>query len=337
MNLIIIALSIVAIITAFIDWRKGLLFVLIIGVLQDPFRKLSPNISSLFIIWSLSIFCFVFLAAFLKGETGKFKTLYLHSYGLKNLWSLWAFLLFLQFFHSFFRWNVIIPVIGSVEYIMPLFALLLGLGFAQTEKTIIRFVSYYIMIIVPAALTVYLSVWYGDQWSVLREIGSFVGNQLIIYDIHTALESYSGIFRTGEIASWHAATSVMFLLFLVQKKTSFTLRVVAMLLIFFLIGAIIYTGRRKMLMSIVIFFVLRTMLIAKIKGNLQNIFIPLLFLLLLGAAGLNWNYSLSSYNPYIQRGVTVFGATPERFRTAIDLFRSATSRSMGLGLGLRYW
>ena len=129
----------------------------------------------------------------------------------------------------------------------------MGVAYANSERRITTYLTAYVLIMVPAALTVYLSLEYSDQWPILRDIGSFVGGELIIYDQGAALESYAGIFRTGEIAAWHAATAAAFLIMLATRNPSLAFRIVAGLVVVALVGTIILTGRRKMLMALTIF------------------------------------------------------------------------------------
>ena len=103
-----------------------------------------------------------------------------------------------------------VPALGLIFYLGPVAALLLGVAcpVGAADRDILMV---YALVMAPAALTVYLSVEYSDQWPVLQDIGVFVGRQMIIYDVGAALESHPGVFRVGEIAAWHAATAATFL------------------------------------------------------------------------------------------------------------------------------
>jgi hypothetical protein len=191
----------------------------------------------------------------------------------------------------------------------------------------------YVVIMVPAALTVYLSLWYSESIPLLQEIGEFTGGRLMIYDVGTVLYSYPGVFRTGEIAAWHAATAASFLFILASMDRSTARRVIAGVLIVLLIGAILLTGRRKMLATLALFFSVQWALLALFRRGAVRQAIWVLVLGTLGAVGLSLLERGSTAGLYVQRGSTVFGDATERFGTAVQLMMSAINRSGGWGFG----
>jgi hypothetical protein len=162
------------------------------------------------------------------------------------------------------------------------------------------------------------------------------GTQIVIYDVGTILESYSGLLRVGELAAWHAGTSIMFLTILVARYPSLTFRALAVLLIAALVGAILLTGRRKMLMTIVIFFAFQWILLALLRRGLTKGTVTLLALVSSGTLV----FSLFGHEQrdteqalYAERGLTVFESVDDRLTTTKDLLSSALQRSGGIGLG----
>ena len=222
----VLFISAVVIFIAASDWRKGLLAILLIGVLQDVLRKLTPGVPSYYILWATAMYSFVFMFAFLNRSLPDYKILYLGDTRVRNIWIIFFVLIALQMSNALIRFGgAAVPVLGALFYLGPPLAMILGAAYLDREWRIRQFLVAYILIFLPVCLTVFLSQRFEDSWPVLREIGSFVGNELIIYDVGTVLQSYSGLLRVGEIASWHAATVAMFLTILALNSTSNAKRV----------------------------------------------------------------------------------------------------------------
>ena len=319
------------------DWRRGLLAILVIGVLQDVFRKLTPGVPGYYLVWGTAIFGMVVAVAYANGAVRRLRPLYLYDPRLKAAWGIYFLVVLAQAGHALVRWgNPQVPLLGLIFYLGPVVALLVGVAYANSERRITTYLTAYVLIMVPAALTVYLSLEYSDQWPVLRDIGTFAGGQLIIYDQGAAMESYAGIFRTGEIAAWHAATAAAFLIMLATRNPSLAFRIMTGLLVVALVGAIILTGRRKMLMALTIFLAVQWALLVFLRKGVTRQSLTLLVLGVVGSFAftlLDPHEQASESDLYLQRGVTVFGDVGGRFQTALSLLESAIARSSGIGLG----
>jgi hypothetical protein len=319
------------------DWRKGLLAILVLGVLQDVFRKLTPGVPAYYLLWTTAMFGVVFAAAYAGGAVRGLRPLFLRDARLKTAWGLFFLVVLAQAVHALARWgNPQVPVLGLLFYLGPVAALLLGAVYTRSERRIKTFLTAYVLIMAPAALTVYLSVDYAEQWPVLKDIGAFVGREMIIYDVGTALKSHPGLFRVGEIAAWHAATAAIFLIVLATGSPSLAFRILAGLLVVALVGAILLTGRRKMLMTLTLFLVAQWSLLALVRKGVTRQTVTLLVLGLLGSFALillDPQERSSQPALYLERGVTVFEETGERFQTSLDLLQSALIQSSGIGLG----
>src|SRR5262249_55441425 len=120
--------------------------------------------------------------------------------------------------------------------------------------------------------TVYLETVY--DWSVLHQ----VGENLIVYDkVMGAMHSFSEIFRSSEIAGWHAVTAACFVLLLAFSGRINPRRLLAaVILVSLLIGLGILTGRRKIIMEFVVFVSTYFILwVTFEKGSGKLIVIPL--------------------------------------------------------------
>jgi hypothetical protein len=319
------------------NWRRGLVAFLLIVVLQDVFRKLTPGAPSYFILWSAAMFGVVFLAAFRRGLIRNISALYLRDSRLKAAWQLFFWLIVLQAVHAFVRWgSPLISLLGLIFYLGPVAALLVGVAYARSTWWIDRFLLAYVVIMAPSALAVFLSVEFADQWPVLRDIGTFTGTQLIIYDVGTILQSHPGLFRVGEFAAFHAATCVAFLSLLAIRNPGLGWRVVMAALVVALVGVIILTGRRKMLMTLVIFFGFQWIILLLLRKGVTRVTVTMLTFAVAGTLAFvvfGQDDVETEKSLYVERGLTVFESLGERLQTATNLATSAWYRSGGIGVG----
>lgn len=332
MTALVLGITGLAVWIALSDFRRGLVVVLVLGVLQDVLRKLTPSAPPYFILWSMAIFAVVVVRAWAEGAVAPFHTLWLGQKPLQSLWGAFAIVLAAEALQSYLRWGPAIAFLGTIQYIVPLVAVLFGVGLASRQGSLQWFLRWYTRIMVPVGLTVFLSIWFVDAVPVLRDVGTFTGTELIIYDQGTVIQPLSGLLRTGEIAAWHAATAAVFLVILSHGRTSGRRKGWVTVLIALLMGAIIFTGRRKMLMALTIFAALQIVGSSALRSEKgRRWVVPLIIALSLAILPGVWLYN---ENVYFARGASVFTSVHERSGTALDLARSAFARAGFFGLGL---
>lgn len=331
---VVLALSFAATIIALLNWRHGIIAMLFIGVIQDPVRKLIPGAPPSYVLWAGCIFAMVAAFALLNRAVTSTRPLGLGSSSLANAWGLYFILIGLQAVNTFLRWGSFpVVVLGLIFYLAPVAALLVSIAYANSERQIIKFMKAYVWIMVPAVLTVYLSPDYADTWPVLRDVGTFIGRELVIYDIGRALKSHPGIFRVGEIAAWHAAMAVCFMVILMHGNKSRFHWVVAAIVIALLVGAIILTGRRKMIMALTIFLVTQWGLVSMYGRGAGRQALAVMLLGVVGSLAFVLLDDSEVVNPYLQRGGTVFEDSVGRIMLSYHLLESAFHRSEFFGLG----
>jgi len=113
------------------DFRKGLVVVFVLGVLQDVLRKLTPGAPPYFILWSMAVFAVVIVRAWAEGAIAPFHTLWLGQKPLQSLWGAFAIVLAAEAIQSYLRWGPAIAFLGAIQYIVPLVAVLFGAGMAS--------------------------------------------------------------------------------------------------------------------------------------------------------------------------------------------------------------
>src|SRR5262249_41664281 len=125
------------------------------------------------------------------------------------------------------------------------------LVFRQGEVRIHQFMKYYVACIILALTTVYLE-YAGYDWTVLGPVGT----NLRIYDrtIGALIVPHSGIFRSSEIAAWHAMTCACFVLLLTTlRKINVQTLLTAAIVVALLMAIAVLTGRRKAIVEVAVF------------------------------------------------------------------------------------
>jgi len=119
---------------AFFDWRMGLSACVLMGILQDPLRKLVPNEPGYFVVFIGVVFFAVICGAIL----GKTRLMPNAIQGWKaymgKSFSLYLLLVGLQAVHSFIRFGSPgITGIGLMNYLAPILAIVLAYQFAMRK------------------------------------------------------------------------------------------------------------------------------------------------------------------------------------------------------------
>ena len=328
MTEILLMLVAFAALLAFTNWRWGLSLFLVAGLLQDPARKLVPGQPVYFVLLAGAVFGAAWLGAGLSRVRLGPSVMEGWRRYMGTPFALFVALVLLQAFHSYARFgSVQMTGIGLMVWLAPVFAVVLAYQFAVRRglPALRRWMKLYVVLALLALSGVYLQ-YEGVEWPVLGE----VGKGLTIYDVGTVLKAYSGFFRSSEIAAWHTATAaaLLFILF-TGRRLNFLRLLAALALIGVLVALGILTGRRKMLVEVVIFLSLYFFLVAWFQRGAHRLAVGLA---VVGLAG--WfavvgfvdpdpgerpdtaNYQLAPgerYKGYAVRGSTVFQDAPERF------------------------
>lgn len=323
-------------IVGFGNWRNGILYLLVIGFLQDPIRKILPDVPVYTQIMVVVFLGILVLCAKQQNVRVRLSVIHGGDHRLGRAWNLFIFLVVVQCAHTYLWYgSSVLAGLGLINYLVPVAALMLGVEFADDPGWIDRFLRTYLWLAIPIGLTVYLSFYFQNDWDVLKSIGRLHGTPLLIFDkgVHQLLYSNSGIMRVGEIAAWHAGTAVMLLIMFATTDRRFRFRLLAGVAGMLLLGAIVLTGRRKMLMAIAIFlavFVLLLMLYWQ-KVNKIGTLIVILSVATVVYVWLQPEQRESIY--YAERGVSVFGDATTRLARAWDLLEWGYYRGGMFGLG----
>ena len=317
-----ISLLTVAVFWAIAEWRLVMLLCIATAILQDPLRKLVPNQPVIFVALVAAVFAAAWIGAWARGVPLGPNIILRRYRQFVMPFSALTLLIIVQACNSYLHFeNPMITGLGLLTYVLPLVAIVFAyqLISRQGEYCIKQFMKWYIVFISLALTTVYLETVY--DWPVLHQ----VGQNLILYDKEMgAMNSFSGIFRSSEIAGWHAVTAACFVTLLVfSGRTNLTRLLAAVIVVALLIGLGILTGRRKIIVEFVVF--VSTYFILWInfeKGSGKLIVIPLTVAAMVVyaslAVGLGEGDPLqpsresSMYSRYLARSEGVFQDVPTR-------------------------
>jgi hypothetical protein len=142
-----------------------------------------------------------------------------------------------------------------------------------------------------------------------------VGEGLIIYEETGILEAFNGIMRSPEVAAWHLGATAAFLIVLAISFKRTTLRWVTPMLVIGLMTVATFTGRRKVLITVVAFAAVYFLLLMyyRQRTGMRAMLVSLVAGALLMGGSLVMAPAASTVDPYVSRGKTVFADAGERF------------------------
>lgn len=327
MTQLTIALLLMAGLLTMLDWRKGLMMCVLIGIAQDPLRKLAPGQPLFYVVLVGVVFGIAWIRAALVGVRLGPSVIHGWRQNLKVPFSLFVALVLAQAMHSFVRYgSAYMAGIGLLVWLAPIPAVVLAYQYAVRRGVlgVRHWMLLYILVALLSLSGVYFE-YMGFQWRTLGEIGE----GQIIYDFGTALKAYSGFFRASEIAAWHTAAIACFVFMLSVGKRATAMRaVLALGMIAVLVSLGILTGRRKMLVEITIFISAYLFLIAWLQRGMARLAMAVLAAGAIGYVAIvgfvapdlvHSSYSKSMYvenanriEGYAARGQSVFADLPKR-------------------------
>jgi hypothetical protein len=292
----------------------ALSFVILIGFFQDPIRKIISGEPVLMTVMVGVVLACMSLRLALDSKNSIFEPFYGWSAHIAAPLNVYLCVLFLQGVHSFVRYgSLVLTGLGAIFYLAPLVAIVVG--YFQFRQ--FKVVKGFLYIFSALAFTVCLSV-LASYLGVQSDLFGEVGAGLIIYDQGTILKAYSGLMRSSEIASWHMGACVCFIIILVVDKGVSLQLFIALAAVVFLLSAIVLTGRRKMLLQIVIFAAMYFPVLRYYQRRLSSRFISIAAIALLLLLSAYWfipSFEGTEYDLYLARGASVFGDAGERFTT----------------------
>jgi hypothetical protein len=350
LNQLTIMLVSVACALAVINWRHGLALCAVVGVLQDPLRKLAPGQPVYYVVLVGIVFGAAWIRAALQRVPLGPSVIHGWRNSLRTPFTVFAVVVLAQALHSFARYGSFkLTGIGLLVWLAPVPAVLLAYQFAVSRglPALRKWMLLYIGVALVGLSGVYLE-YAGYSGRLLGEIGE----GQTIYDVGTILKAHSGFFRASEIAAWHTAAVACFVFILSLGKRPTVLRVAgALIIVGLLVSLGLLTGRRKMLVEITIFISVYLFLFAWVEKGMLRL---AMMVLAMGVAGYiafagfmapdlaskahARQYSAGEYTGfegYAERGRSVLADLPGRVRDlGVNPVVSALDEFGWLGAGL---
>jgi len=299
------------------DWKRGLWICILVGFLQDPVRKLIPGEPVMVTISVGGILLLTAIIAMLRNIS--ISPLQMHEWTNRLSVPFGAFLLILIFqcFHTWIRYeNLLLACVGFISYLTPFITMVLAYRAAlERPDYIVKLLKFYTAASLVVSATIYFE-YLGMDWQVLGE----VGKGIVIYDLGTAFRGMTGLMRSPDIAAWHMATAIGFFVILVLTVGRSRNVVIGGLIVLAILGAGILTGRRKIILQVLIFLsVYWVLLVAFSRGSrrLGGLAIMLAILgyaLLLGAER-GGSQDSAFFDLYVERGKTAFEDVEDRVQS----------------------
>jgi len=194
-----------AVTVAITDWRRGVLMLVLTGVLQDPARKLTAGTPFIMTMSVVVIYAAILLAtqARLQGALADF------THRFAAVWAAFGLTIFFIVLaalnglmtNGVSLWKV--PVASLFIYLAPLPAVLIGYLYVDREETLFRFLTFYSVVTSFALVGTLLEYLRVDS----RALGMVAQTgDYIRFLPGMQIRMLSGFYRGPDIMAWHAAT-----------------------------------------------------------------------------------------------------------------------------------
>lgn len=200
----------VAAILAWNNWRRGVLLLIVIGTLQDPIRKLTPEAPAILAIASLPVWLAMVVGAY-RSDPGLWRRFArahpqpARAMGLFVLCLIPPVLLVMSY--GIAAWRM--ALLGSFAYVAPLATVVLGFSTLRQPaglRRLLLFHAAYTTILLAGAWLEFLGVFPASPILGTSALGfTWVRTR---YGAE-ALSLIAGVYRSPDLMAWHAAMLVM--------------------------------------------------------------------------------------------------------------------------------
>jgi hypothetical protein len=329
-----IVLGFFALCLSFVNLRYGMVGILLVGCFQDPVRKLTPGQPVVIVVSVLVIFGVALLGAVVRGVRLQSGTIAVLKKRMNK--PLGFFVLFLGLSVTLAvakTGNVMVAGIGLMSYFAPFPAILLGHAFLRKPKQLLDFIQWYVILVCLMLSGVYLYL-SGVELKILEPVGEW----LDVYTSYGASHLLPGFFRSSENAAWHGSAGIcLTLMTMVSGRQSIGKRWTSGLVVAYLFGAVLLTGRRKALAEVIVFLTAYAALLFFLhRGAIRVVQVAGVTIVggILGLQiGLFQSIRSTAANPYLERGQSVFSEGIKRITDGIQSFGYVIARNGLLGSG----
>lgn len=205
MILLFAGFMLLAVTVALADWRRGWLLALLVAVLQDPTRKMTPGTP---VALTMSVVILYFVVLF-SAQKQLQQGIAEFSSRISRVWNAAAMMVFFivlaaangLFTYGMEHWKV--PALSLFIYCAPLPAVILGFIYVQREEQIVDFLKFYAVVTTVALIGTPLE-YIGVKNAAIGLVG--MPESYVRHLPGLQIKVLSGFYRAPDIMGWHAAT-----------------------------------------------------------------------------------------------------------------------------------
>ena len=191
------------------DWRRGVLLGIVVGLLQDPVRKLTPGTPAIMAVSSFPVWIAV-LVRLRLSEPGAWRRLRQDWPRVARRMIIFVFLLLpaaaMAFQYGLGAWRLV--VIGLMGYVAPLVGVVMGYSYtrspAELRTLMVRYCAL-ASLFMTGSLIEYAGL--APAWPAVGT--ETLGVHWVRYAGGGVFDLISGFFRSPDLMGWHAAALVM--------------------------------------------------------------------------------------------------------------------------------
>jgi len=315
------------------DWKRGLLVAIAIGFLQDIIRKMMPG-QPIYMVLLFVPFLIAAVSMALRKDLGINPRKLLPTNDLLIAMYIYVAVVVIQILVGYlYTGSGRIAALGVIAYLFPIAGILFAIAYVRFEPHFVTLFHFYAVAAALMSIGVYLRV-QGVDWVLVDS----VGEGLFIYPpTGGRVELPSGFFRSPETAAWHCTTAALIITTLMVAKLWRFPAFVGIFMILLLVGAMLLTGRRKMIVEFAIFgVVFMGLLIYQGRSTLKFLFLGVVSVgIVVLIDSLLWAGSKEDiFVPYVARNTLLVDEIINRLQVMlVDSFQWAHARAGWFGLG----
>lgn len=235
-----------------VDWRRGWLLALIVGVLQDPARKLTPGTPVVMTFSVLAVYAVILFSAqqTLQRNLGDLARRYGRIYLTGGIVLVFLILAAINGLATFGIDNWKVPVLSFIIYLMPIPAVTFGYSYLDSEERLFGLFRLYAVLTSLALIGTPLE-YYKVHSAALGMVGLPEG--FIRYMPGIQIRILSGFYRAPDIMGWHAAMLTIIGITMAFKRESLKASAPWILAIAWGFTNCLLSGRRKATYMVAVF------------------------------------------------------------------------------------
>jgi hypothetical protein len=191
-------------------WRWGIFALVLVAMVQDPVRKLTPGAPAYLVLAALPVWAGIVVGAVRAGDLSwaRFRSDYPALARVAWVYALTLIVpAVLSATYSPGSWQL--TLLGAYTQFAIVAGVMLGAYFPRSEGDIVRLLVWYCLLAGIVMIGAPLERWGIGTGSGLTGTSS-LGGVWVTHRTGSALKMVSGFFRSPDVMGWHAATLVMF-------------------------------------------------------------------------------------------------------------------------------